>query len=95
MKQQLARISVLQSAKIVAILYAILGLAMIPLFWLVSLADPEGAAPLWLLVLFPLFYAIMGYVFTALCAVVYNAIASRAGGIEFTLRAAADPNPGP
>lgn len=92
MKQQLTHISVHQSAKVVAILYGILGLVVIPLFMLVSLADPAGGFPFWLLLLFPVFYAIMGYVFTALAAALYNAISSRAGGIEFTLQSATDPN---
>jgi hypothetical protein len=43
MKHQLAHVSVHQSAKVVAILYAFLGLAMTPFFLLANLADPAGA----------------------------------------------------
>ena len=90
MKHQLAGISVHQSAKVVAIVYGVLGLIVVPLFVLASLADPAGAFPLWLVLLFPVFYGIMGYVFTALAAALYNVIASRAGGIEFALRPVSD-----
>ena len=85
MRQQLARISVHQTAKVVAIMYALLGLLITPLLLLGSLADPEETMSLWLALVFPLLYGVFGYIFTAIGCALYNAIASRFGGIEFTL----------
>lgn len=91
MLQQISRFSVHQTAKVLAILYLLLGLLLAPLVWLSSFADPEGAMPLWLAVLFPAFYGLFGYIFTVIGAAFYNFVAARVGGIEFTLSA---PPPG-
>ena len=85
MRQQLARISVHQTAKVVAIVYALLGLLVAPLFILGSLFDPDETMSLWLALVLPVLYGVFGYIFTAIGCALYNAIASRFGGIEFTL----------
>ena len=85
MPQQIAHFSVHQTAKVLAILYTVLGLLVVPLLWLGSLADPEGAMPIWLALIFPLIYGLFGYIFTALGCALYNVIAARVSGIEFTL----------
>jgi hypothetical protein len=85
MKQRLAHVSVHQTAKVLAMVYGLLGVLLIPLLWLASLSDPEGAVPIQIAIFFPLIYAFFGYIFTVIGAVTYNAIASRFGGIEFTL----------
>jgi hypothetical protein len=91
MKHQVTHISVHQTAKVFALLYAVLGLLFAPLFLLGGLADPASAIPWGLALAFPLLYGVMGYVFTALFVALYNAVAGRTGGIEITVRAAGDP----
>jgi len=85
-KQQLQRFSVHQTARVLATVYGILGFVLIPLIWISIAFDPasEGGAGL-VAFLFPLIYAIFGYIFTAIGCAIYNAVAARLGGIEFTL----------
>ena len=90
MLQQIARFSVHRTAKVLAILYALLGLLFVPLIWLGSIADPEGAMPISFTLIFPLIYGLFGYVFTALACALYNVIAARVGGIEFSLTPSSD-----
>lgn len=85
MRQQVSHISVHQTAKVLAIIYGVLGLIFSPLIWLASRGDPQSGMPVWLMVFFPVLYAIFGYVATAIGAAVYNAVAARMGGIEVTL----------
>jgi hypothetical protein len=89
-------------AKILAIMYGILGFligAFVSLFFVfVSLVDPSarlrpamggGAMGLLLgfgsIILFPIFYAVIGAIFGLVSAGLYNLIASRIGGIEIEI----------
>lgn len=91
MRQQIVRLSVHQTSKVLAVLYALMGLVLVPIFMLASLASPEGAGfGLGLALLFPVIYGVFGYVFVALGCWLYNVVASRVGGIELVLAADAD-----
>jgi apolipoprotein N-acyltransferase len=90
MKQRLARVSVHQNSKVLAVLYAVIGLLLSPLMWLASMAGPQPGFPFWAVIAFPVGYALFGYVFTALFAAIYNAVASQVGGFEFTFLPTAD-----
>ncbi len=95
MVQQITRMSVHQTAKVFGVLYTVMGLLIIPVY-LVSRftsSEGEGMHP-GLLVLLPLLYGAVGYVFVALGCLVYNAVSSRIGGIEFTLGAGIGPGNG-
>lgn len=85
MKHQVTHISVHQSAKVVAVIYGLLGLVFVPFFWLMSALNPAESMPLLLTILFPVLYAVMGYLFSALSFFVYNLLAAGIGGVEFTL----------
>jgi hypothetical protein len=93
MKSQLIRISPLQTAKVSAILYFIMGaLFAIPsgLFMMLSV-PPEGAEQggsfgIWMMIAMPFMYAIMGFILIPICCWVYNITAKWVGGIEFTLQ---------
>lgn len=88
MRQQIVRLSVHQTSKVLAALYALMGLVLVPLFLLVSFASPEGAGVgLGFALLLPLIYGALGYVFVALGCWLYNVVASRVGGIEMVLAA--------
>jgi hypothetical protein len=85
MKKQIIRVSILQTSKVMAVMYLFLTLpflllAAIPLW----MKGGGGIAP-WLFVLaMPLLYALFGFLFTAVAGWVYNLVAARMGGLEFT-----------
>jgi hypothetical protein len=89
------RIGPLSCAKIVGVLYAILGLffgAMFTLFGLVGLFPTDSAMPMspafgmfmgvGAIIFLPLFYGCMGFVMTLIFAFIYNVLAAIVGGIE-------------
>ncbi|MEP2026922.1 MAG: hypothetical protein ABJH98_12230 [Reichenbachiella sp.] len=88
------KFGVLQTAKVVAIIYMIVSLVvLLPFIMLGSLlteeffpefADFGGAA----LLMLPLVYGFIGFIFTAIGCVVYNLIASFTGGIEIEMETA-------
>jgi hypothetical protein len=86
MKKQVTNISPIQTAKVFAVLSMI---ATIP-FWLLMLipmmAMPGPTPPFFngMFILMPIFYAVFGFVFTAVGAWLYNVMYKYIGGIEFT-----------
>src|SRR5688500_12174547 len=85
MKQQIKRFSILQTAKVLGILYAILGLLFFPIFLLATLVDPQNSFGLAFAFLMPAFYALIGFVGTIIGCAIYNWIAGWVGGIEVEL----------
>ena len=86
MQKQVTRIAPFQTAKVVAI-YSLV--ATIPFLVLAALASMfvPGVQKISLVLIFfaPVFYAIIGFVFTFIGASVYNVVARFTGGIEFTV----------
>ena len=84
MKKQITRISVFQSSKIMAALYAIMGL-LYSIAGLVVLAvsGPEMRVLGVVYLVAPIWLGILGFIFFALFAVVYNGLANALGGFEF------------
>ena len=84
MKRQISNISPLQTAKVLAVMYFVIALP----FMLLMLAMPGPRPPFFsgLLLVMPFFYALSGFLFTLFGAWVYNFVAKRIGGIEFTVR---------
>ena len=85
MTERIIRVAPMQAAKVLALLYGILSLLLIPLFMLPGLMGAKNAPPIWLLLLFVPFYAIAGFLFTALMAWLYNLVASWVGGLEIAI----------
>jgi hypothetical protein len=95
----LKSIGVLSAAKIVGLMYAILGLIagllMAAFFALIPMAGggtnpdlPAWLAPMFgtgALLIMPLLYGCMGFVGGAIAAVVYNALSGMMGGLELRL----------
>jgi hypothetical protein len=78
-----------QSSKILAFLYAVLGLITVPFGILVALFDQEKVLGSGLVVFYlcpPMIYLVIGYFVGLIGFWVYNVIASRLGGFEFELR---------
>ena len=95
MTKQLLTVSPHQAAKVVALLWLAFTLPFVLLMGLVfSFSDAPQKPPIGFLALMPLFYALFGYLFTLLGAWLYNLIAKRFGGIEFTTVEVKDAQPG-
>ena len=87
------RVGPLSSAKVVGLLYAILGLAMGAIFSLAAAlgfgAGRGDAGPLFgaaAVVFFPVAYGVVGFLMTLIIIWLYNGLARLVGGIEIDLR---------
>ncbi len=87
MKTQVISISKLQTSKVMAMLYLVISipLALVATIPMVMQGQPVSVA---MLLLVPVLYTAIGFAFTFLGAWIYNGIAARIGGIEFTMAAA-------
>ncbi len=88
MKKQLLRVSPLQTAKVLAALWFVITLPLILLMAIPMMAMPGPTPPFFggFMLAMPFFYALFGFLFTLFGAWVYNLLAKRIGGIEFTLQ---------
>jgi hypothetical protein len=86
MRQQIVRLSPLQTAKVMAALYGLMGFLFLPFAWFAMGMAPGASRPgTAFLVLAPLAYAAFGFVFVALGCLLYNFVATFTGGIEVDL----------
>jgi len=85
---QIRRFGVGQTAKVVGVLYALMGLIFVPFLLLASMLSPDKSAigPGLALAL-PIIYGVAGFIFTALGCAIYNFVAGLVGGIEVELDA--------
>jgi hypothetical protein len=90
MKQQIARFSPHQNAKVVAILSAVgSAIFLVPFVLLVMFAVPPGQRgefPPIAFLIFPVFYMIFGYLFTVIGCALYNLLFRLIGGFEYEAR---------
>lgn len=86
MAQQIRRFSVGQTAKVIGVLYALMGLVFVPIVLIASMYSPDktGFGPGFALAL-PVMYGVLGFVFTAIGCAIYNVVAGLVGGIEVEL----------
>ena len=87
MKKQIVNISMLQSAKVVGALYLVISIPFVLLFGLFSMfAGGVGHffGSIFMIVLAPIVYAVVGFLFTLVGAFIYNIVASKIGGLEYT-----------
>ena len=85
MTKQLLSVSPRQTAKVIALLWLAFTLPFVLLIALTfGFSDAPHKPPIGFFLLMPLFYAAFGYLFTLIGAWVYNLVARRVGGIEFT-----------
>jgi hypothetical protein len=85
--QRIKRFSVGQSAKVLGVLYLLIGLLFVPFFLLMGAMAPDGAMGFGTMfaLAMPILYAVFGVVGGAIGAVVYNLVAGWVGGIEIEL----------
>jgi hypothetical protein len=84
MKKQITSVSLVQTAKVAAAIYFVLACVGAVFFALASLFSGKFGG-FFLAILAPFIYAAVGFVFVFIGAWVYNLVAKRVGGIEFTL----------
>ena len=90
MTHEIARFAPHKTAKVAAAIYGLISIPLVPIFWLASLASPNGIGigGVFMLLL-PVLYAGLGYVFTGLGCLTYNFVAGLIGGIEVDIDAVA------
>ena len=86
MKKQIERVSVMQNAKMVAVLYLVLSVPALAIFYGFAAMTGQGALSVVAMVVFPLAYGVSGFVTTLIGAWLYNLVASLVGGFEFTTK---------
>ena len=92
MVQRLNRFSIAQTAKVLGVLYALMGLIFLPFFLIASLFSPDQAGfGVGFAILLPILYGVAGFVFTAIGCALYNWVAGMVGGIEVQLDDTATP----
>ncbi len=88
MKKQIVRVSVFQSAKVMAALYVAMTIPLMLIGALFMSRLPGGGMGMFggvmMLVLMPVLYGVFGFLFSLLGGWIYNMIASQIGGFEFT-----------
>ena len=85
MKKQIKHFSVLQTSKVLAILYGVIAIIFVPFLLIPALVNGNGGPMVIFSLAAPLLYAIIGFIFTALFCWIYNILAKYVGGIEFVL----------
>lgn len=84
MRKRITRIAPFQLGKVTAVLYALLSIPLVLIMALGSRLNPSAEAmPLWFIVVIPVIYIVIGFMFTAFFAWIYNVVAKWTGGIEF------------
>ena len=96
--KRIKRFGVMQTAKIVSVLYFILAFVFIIPFVLIGSALPTeqffpgSSFSSIIFLILPFFYAIIGFVTTAIGCALYNLLAKYIGGIEFEVEISNDTN---
>lgn len=90
-KKQLTHISPLRAGIVIGILYGLLGLIFVPFFLLMAVISSRSgpAATLggvFFAILFPVMYAVGGFIGGIIAAAIYNLVAKWTGGLEFEVR---------
>ena len=86
MKQRIRRFGVGQTAKVVGVLYLLVGLLLAPIVLLATILGPqESSFGVAFAVALPILYACLGFVGAAIGCAIYNLVAGWVGGIEVEL----------
>jgi len=84
MKKQIVNVSVVQSSKVVAVMYMLISLPVLAIMAILgALAGKAGPAILMLIIAPPL-YGLVTFLCTGLLVWIYNVVARRVGGVEFS-----------
>ncbi|MEO5580479.1 MAG: hypothetical protein ABIR58_07450, partial [Gemmatimonadaceae bacterium] len=90
MAQRIRRFGVGQTAKVMGVLYGLIGVVFIPFILIAAKFAPEQSGfGVGFAVALPVIYALFGFVFTAIVCAIYNLVAGWTGGVEVMLDDAA------
>ena len=83
---RIERFGIGQTAKVLGVLYGLMGLVFVPFFLLATMFTPsESRFGLGFAIMLPILYGVAGFVFTAVGCWLYNLVAGWVGGIEVDL----------
>jgi len=83
MNQRISAFSIGQTAKVMGVLYALVGVVLMPIFLLAAMFSPDGFGfGAGFAILLPILYGLFGFVGCAIGCAIYNFVAGRVGGIE-------------
>lgn len=86
MVQRLSRFSIGQTAKVLGLLYGLMGLIFVPFLLIATMfSSGEESIGIGLALALPILYGLLGFVFTAIGCALYNWVARKVGGIELSL----------
>lgn len=86
MNHRIRRFNIIQTAKVMGVLYALMGLVFIPISILLSIFGLKfGGFGIVMGFVMAIVYGVIGFVFGAIGCWIYNQIASWTGGVEFEL----------
>ncbi len=92
MRKRIVRVSPLQAGKVLAVLYGIISLPIaLSMAIAGALGKGKGGMPVLVAFIFPVVYFVLGFLFTALFAWLYNHVAKWTGGIEFETQEQPEP----
>ena len=86
MKIQIVNVSVAQSAKVVAVLYTVISLPVLLIMALAGAFQGNLGVVLLAVVIAPLIYGVITFLFAGLGAWLYNVVARRVGGFEYSIK---------
>lgn len=84
MKKQIKCVSLVQNAKLVAAIYLVLSLPMVLVMLAIGGLTNQAGWSLFTIIAFVITYVGSGFLFTLLGGWIYNVVAARVGGFEFT-----------
>jgi len=88
MPQQIRRFGVAQTAKVAGVLYALIGVVLLPFLLIAAMFSPDkngfGAG---FALAIPILYGVLGFITTAIGCAIYNFVAGYVGGVEVELDA--------
>ena len=83
MAQRIRNIDPVQAAKVVAVLYLMVGLVLVPIFLFLAFMDSNAFGfGMGFAIFIPVFYAVIGFIGTIIFCALSNLVAGWVGGIE-------------
>ena len=86
MERELKSIAVLQTGKVLAIIYGFFSVIMIPFLLIVALVSRGNIGAMIPTILVIVLYPVIGFIGGIIAAALYNLAASLVGGLQFTLK---------
>ncbi|MBZ2208560.1 hypothetical protein [Massilia soli] len=84
MKKQIVKVSLVQSAKVIALMYLLLSVPIVGLMFTFAPVMMPGVGGAALFLMVPLFYALFCFIGIIISGWLYNLSARMVGGIEYT-----------